>query len=282
MPPRFFSTAADVDDAIQLGTTTESIYLDFKAAINGFGSSRDEKETRQKELCRDVTQFANHLGGCLLVGFSESKNQDGLKVASEFQSVQEPDKLREWIENAITQYCTPHTFTHHIEVIPYRGGILLAINVPASRIPVILWDRQKHTMEAVGRNNHGKIYLNPSELENLRMNGSRAAKIAFDASLPTQSEKKVNLVPGLLQWNQSNQNWFPIAIENNHPHTGIYNITDYSFEIRVSSNSSADYQSITIPYGLVQECWKDTGGQMWMLLQLDIGLYRNSVTLVRR
>jgi predicted HTH transcriptional regulator len=193
--------------------------------INGFGSTSEEKAKTQKELCCDVTQFANHLGGCLLIGFSEVKNQDRLNVASEFTPVQGPDSLREWIEQAITNYCTPHTFTHHIEIIPYREGFLLAINVPASRIPVILWDRPNNTMQAVGRNNHGKTYLNPSELENLRMNGSRAAKIAFDASIPTHSEKRVNLVPGLLQWDNSNQKWFSTSTNDSQPHSYIHNVT---------------------------------------------------------
>jgi predicted HTH transcriptional regulator len=157
-------------------------------------------ERDQKELCRDVTQFANHFGGCLLVGISETTNPQNLKVAASFVPVQEPDKLRGWIEQAITNYCVPHTFTRHIEIIPHPNGTVLAINVPPSRVPVVLWDRDAHTMQAIGRNNHGKTHLNPDELERLRMNGSRAAKIAFDEARRKAEARKnpqVNIIGGV-------------------------------------------------------------------------------------
>lgn len=272
MPPRYLRTADDVDAAIQLGTTTEGLHLEFKETINGFGApSTDVLRRTRKELCRDITQFANHQGGCLLIGVAEYTNASNLKVAARFAPVSEPDKLREWIEQAITDYCVPNTFTRYIEIIPHSRGTLLAVNVPPSRAPVVLWDRQDHTMQAVARNNHGKHYLNPDELERLRMNGSRAAKIAFDEATQSKASGEIFLSPGYLQWNETNGYWI---IEQKALFT-FTDVTNSTFRLSANTGSKQGYPVITIPYGLIRECWRDTQGRPTLLLHLDIGLHTN-------
>ena len=181
------------------------------------------------------------------------------------------DRLRAGIEEAITNYCVPNTFTHYIEIIPHPSGTLLAVNVPPSRIPIILWDRQHHTMQAVTRNNHGKHYLNPDELERLRMNGSRAAKIAFDEATKSEPSGAIVLSPGYLQWSGTTQRWYR---KHSLPFT-FSQVTDSTFTLQASQGSGNGYPSITIPYGLIRECWRDGHGQPTLLLHLDIEYDQN-------
>lgn len=265
MPPRYLHTAEEVDAAIQLGHTTEGLHLEFKETINGVGATAaDVLRKTRKELCRDITQFANHQGGCLLIGVAERMNASNLKVAAQFAPVGEPDKLREWIEQAITDYCVPNTFTRHIDVIPHPSGTLLAVNIPPSRIPIILWDRQDHTMQAVARNNHGKHYLNPDELERLRMTGSRAAKIAFDEATSGAINGEIFLMSRIHQWSINHQKWFP---RGSQPPISFSTVTRDTFNLNV------DNRAIAVPYGLIRECWRDIHKRPTLLLHLDIGLH---------
>jgi Putative DNA-binding domain len=266
MPPRYLNTPADVDAAIQLGHTTEGIHLDFKEAINGFATNDSQaREKARKELCRDVTQFANHLGGCLLVGISETTNPQNLKVAASFVPVQDPDKLREWIEQAITNYCVPHTFSKYIEIIPHPNGTLLAINVPPSRLPVVLWDRQDHTIQAIGRNNHGKTYLNPDELERLRMNGSRAAKISFEDAISRVRRPEVELVGGVLRVDSSMGRWMSAKLSGR---IFLGSHDESTFDLRVPVGGSIPV--LSVPYGLIRECWVNVLGELTLLLDAHV------------
>ena len=282
---QYFLSQLDVDQSIIIGETVESLYLDFKESVNGFNSqmSKEATDRARKELCRDVTQFANHLGGCLLVGIAEIKNTNNLKVASRYQSVQDPDKLREWIELSIDNYCIPKTFRREVAIIDCNGNILLAVNVPPSRIPVVLWDRQNHTMEVIGRNNHGKVYLNPDDLERLRMNGARAAKIAIDSALSkadvSNPDPHIVLVSGFLQWSDANGKWFRVE---KVPNITIKNREDDAFDLEFEGSGYMD-RIVTLPYGLVQECWNDKNGRVHMLLSVDIGsTIQGALTIITR
>lgn len=282
MPPRYFESAADVNENIVLGTTTESLHLDFKASIDGFGARDAAKEEGQQEACRDITQFANQFGGCLLIGLAETKRQDNIKIADKLTPVKDPDGLRAWLEQAITNYCIPSTFNHQIEFIRHDMGILVAVNVPPSVVPVFLWNKKKNTMQVVGRNNHGKQYLNPDDVERLRMNGSRAAKIAFDSLTAPEKSQEVELVPGLLQWSNSNQSWSVLQGENK-PRVGLGTCSDASFNLQIFHKRSSGSTTVTVPYGLVQECWKNVEDRLCIMLQLDLGILVNgTVTFVRR
>jgi hypothetical protein len=105
--------------------------LDFKQTIDKTKAGSDI------ETCRDVAQFANTFGGCLLIGVSEQRDPvSGLKVAGPvvpLQQLGDPDQLRGWIEQWIAKYLVPSTFTHDVIPISLAGGAVLAVNVEASR-----------------------------------------------------------------------------------------------------------------------------------------------------
>ena len=73
---------------------------------------------REQETCRDVAQFANTEGGCLVIGVNERKDPTtGIKVAESISSLPDPDQMQQWIEQAIRNYLVPATFSHDISII---------------------------------------------------------------------------------------------------------------------------------------------------------------------
>jgi hypothetical protein len=109
-----------------------------------------------------------HAGGCLLVGVTECFDQThGLRIAYAIQPVLDIDNLRQWIKQAITNHLVPSTFIHDLTPITRQEGKILAINVPASRHLVSLWNKQKGTVEYLRRTNHGQERMNPDEVERI-------------------------------------------------------------------------------------------------------------------
>lgn len=273
--PTFFHNTADLQVHLRLGETTEGLYLEFKETIDGFGAKGDPVKSGQMEVCRDITQFANHLGGCLLIGVRESSSPAGTKVASSLRSVERPDELQQWIEQAISNYCVPHTFTKYIDIIAHGSNTVVAINVPPSRTPIILWDRDKKTMECWRRTSHGKSALNPAELERLRMDTPRAAKIAFHEATQGAPQGNAVMVPDLYRLN--GQQWEP-TLSTVPVH--FTSVTEASFQLQLTVGSQ--HPVIVIPYGLIRECWRDIHGRLALLLHLDLGILGNTPMFIRR
>src|SRR5262245_27779705 len=110
--PKFIRSAEEFQAAVELGNTPETLVLEFKAMIDLSG------EKNQQEICRDIAQFANTRGGCLLVGVSERLDpKRGLKVADGIKPVVNIDAFRQGIERAITNYLVPATLTHDLTPI---------------------------------------------------------------------------------------------------------------------------------------------------------------------
>jgi hypothetical protein len=266
MQSPFFRTASDIDHAIKLGTTTESQFLDFKhSAGPEVRGPKVSKVDPQKEMCRDVTQFANHLGGCLLIGIREGENANKVRVADGFLPIENPDVLRGWIEQALSKYCVPATFSHEINIIEHPQGPLLAVNVPPSRLPVVLWDQS--AIEAVSRTSHGKKYLNPDDLERLRMHGSRAAKIAFDDAANKVTNDAVELVGGVLRLETNTGRWIAAQFSSR---LTIGHRGESTFELRIPLKGKASTPILNIPYGLLRECWVNASGELAVLLDVHV------------
>lgn len=190
----FIYTPFDFAEVVQLGTTTESLFLDFKKTINT--KAPDE----QQEICRDIAQFANTEGGCLVIGVNERKDPTtGIKVAESISGLPEPDQMQQWIEQAIRNYLVPATFSHDVSIIQAPKGAVIAVNVPPSRHLVALWENRakRPTIEYVRRTSHGKDWMNPDEVERHLMDGSRAAKLALIAAKEQATSEQVEIAGGL-------------------------------------------------------------------------------------
>jgi hypothetical protein len=257
---RYIRNAEDLDAGITIGTTPESLVLDFKRSIHnwdlpaGTPNRNNLKAEAQRETCRDIAQFANTEGGCLLIGVAERLDPvTRLKVAEGIHAIADPDAMTQWIEEAIRNYLVPATFSREIVPVTDSHGTVLAVNVPPSIHLITLWDSQQHTMECVRRTTHGKYWLNPDELERHIMNGSRATKLAFDLALNQAPRREIRVAGGY--WTRVGnpptttlQPWYPTAP------VSIGQVRDQSFELQFGMIGGAN-RSLILPFGVVEHAW---------------------------
>ncbi len=260
--PAFIYTPVDFAAVVQLGTTVESLFLDFKKTIN------TKAPGVQQETCRDITQFANTEGGCLVIGVDERRDPvTGIKIAGSISGLSDPDQLQQWIEQAIRNYLVPATFSHDVSIIQDPRGTVIAVNVPPSRYLVALWDYRTHTIEYVRRTSHGKDWMNPGEVERHLMDGSRAAKLALIAAKEQATSEQIEIADGI--WKQSAGKlkaayWHP----SNLPIT-ISQMREYWFELHTTL-PPFDGVSVTIPYSLIKETWVNASGRVVLMLTVRI------------
>ena len=271
MPPTYIRDAAKFARSIILGTTTEGLYLDFKQTIDNWNAPKATpdpvRQKAQKELCRDVSQFANTDGGCLLIGVDETKNADGIKLATSVARVDDPDGMRAWIEQAIANYCVPTTFSKTIDIVQVVGGPIVAVNIPPNLHTVYVWDRQGGSMEVIGRTNHGKKFLNPDELERHIMNGSRATRLAFDEAAAAARNEDVILVGGVMQSTRRlnrGDDWYPVKCDPIRVHLR----DQMSFQLSIPVDGQHGLQLLSVPYELIRACWVDVSGRLNVFLHV--------------
>jgi hypothetical protein len=183
MPVRVITTQAELEALVVRGRP-ETAVLEFKATVDGWNAKKGTpdavRQDAQRELCRDLSQMANSAGGHVVYGVEEDKATDGVKVAGAWAPLSDPEAMKAWIEDVLPNYCVPSTFTKEAHLVDIPGGRALVVTVQPSRSAVYLWDRDKRTIQCVVRTSTGKKYLNPNELERHLMDGTRAAKLAFD------------------------------------------------------------------------------------------------------
>ena len=77
MLPTFIRSRTEFQSAVQLGSKPESLSIGVQSQDRRLERTcgKSPKEA-QKETCRDIAQFANTLGGCLLVGVSAAARSD--------------------------------------------------------------------------------------------------------------------------------------------------------------------------------------------------------------
>jgi hypothetical protein len=278
MLPTFIRSALEFETTVRLGSTPESLVLEFKATINGWNAPAREARTKaQKETCRDIAQFANTLGGCLLVGVHERPDPtSGFNIADSIAPVKEVDKLRQWIEQAIMKYLVPSTFSHDIVPLALPQGSILAVNVPASRYLISLWDRDNHTIEYMHRTSHGKEWMNPDEMERHLMDGSRAAKLALIEAKAHMTSERVEVVGGV--WREYSSSPGRPVLWNPRESITIGQMEEYWFELLVP-NERGMPQAITILYSLIKEAWAGASGVLLLLLTIRIIMRDDKVTL---
>jgi hypothetical protein len=281
MLPTFIHSTSEFQSAVQLGSMPESLVLEFKETINDWSppaadpKRQERRKEAQKEMCRDIAQFANTLGGCLLVGVSERLDATrGIKVADSIAPIQELELLRQWIEQAIVNYLVPTTFTYDVVAIALSQGNILAVNVPASRHLVSLWDRAHHPVEYVRRTSHGKDWMNPDEAERHIMNGSRAAKLALLSAQQKATSNEVEVIGGFWQRHPHLRN--PDERCNPSGPVTFGQSEEYWFELRVPV---ANGVSVTIPYGVIEEAWISASGRVNLLLSVRLIVQNGGIIL---
>ena len=169
----------------------ESLTLEFKQELdqppytdrqgNAIPPNSLEHEDRDKEIVRDLTQFANGDGGFLVVGVAEARQGQGargqLHRASAILGQADPQQAVRRIEQMINNHCTERDWRPSIapvEVTATNGGrvhVIVATIEPRERL-LGLWSRNKQ-IEVYTRTNDGKLALNLSDIERRLMDRTR-------------------------------------------------------------------------------------------------------------
>jgi hypothetical protein len=269
--PRFIRSSSEFGQIVEFGRTTESLCLEFKSTVDGWllpdgAKNRDRlKRDGQKELSRDISQFANAIGGCVLVGVQETSMPGSqLTLATGVEPLKDPQGLKHWIEQAIKNYLVPSTLRHDIHEIEMPVGHILAINVPPSRSLVAIWDDQNHTQEFVYRTSHGKAYMNPDDVERHRDGNSRAGKISFEMAMGAATVKdEVEVANGY--WKMQDTGHKKVSVLG----TKIGAATDQWVSLNVLEANMfgpPETTAFVVPYSLIREAWVAASGRVTILL----------------
>ena len=274
MQPTYLRTAADVAALIVPGRTQETLVLEFKEDLAH--STADW----QRELCRDLAQFANTWGGCLLLGVSEHIDPaTNLKVADRIDGVPKPDETRERIEQAIQNHLVPSTLAHDVVLIQLPPSpVVVSVNVPPSPNLVYVWDRNRHAIECVHRTSHGKAYMNPHEMELHAMNTTRARmlklKAAVDRAPANGPSPRFRVASGCYRRHKTPGPLHPWA-------PGLIVLVSISDDAFVLSVPLGDGRLIllTVPFELLRASWTDADTTIALMLDVRVVLESDGLIL---
>lgn len=111
-------------DQLRRDGVSESEQLEFKRASYG----PDGDDHPEREFAKDVSAFANHRGGLLLIGVKERQ-----KVATELTPVQvTPENEERRLRRALVNYQAPLAVCSFVWARATEGGLFIAIVVPPS------------------------------------------------------------------------------------------------------------------------------------------------------
>ena len=270
-------SAQDFRRLIKIGETAEGLHLDFKQEVV-WQKGQSGKPTDPRELCRDVAQFANTEGGVLLIGVVE-KSQHGRKVATEVRPVDDPDGLTHWIEDAVTNFLVPNTFSKSIVPIELDEGRVLAVNIPPSIHLVALWDRhQKKTgIEYLRRTNRGKEWLNPDDVERHLMNGSRAAMLKVKEIFASRrgQNSDVAIMPEVVRemtYSHDGASFRRLKVDGLAPR--LTRVEDSGVTIQIAGG-----KTVVVPHALIAATWLTVDERPALALKVQVVLSGEGLTL---
>jgi hypothetical protein len=174
------------------------------------------------------------------------------------------DELKAWVEQAIKNFLVPSTFTHDVRVVNLARAPILAVNVPASRTSVALYDDQSRAIEYVHRTSHGRDWMNPDEVERHIMNGSRAARIALNTAKASATTNEIDLAGGVMHRRGRGIQDHPIDVKISLGDES--NEETFSLQIAIG----AGVHRIRLPYGVVREAWIGANGRVNLLLSVRL------------
>lgn len=234
--PTFINSSDDFTRIVKLGTTPESSVLEFKKDLRAFSSPLpDERRKGQIEFCRDISSFANSHGGCILIGVDEQRPPGANRgVAGAIHSVDDTAGRTQWMNEAIGNYLVPKTFERSMIPVSVGADTIIAVNVPPSLHLVSLWRDDDSTIQCYRRTDHGKVAMNPDDVERHLMNGSRAARLELArVQAGADLSKPIALVPGVWVWNGISRSEEPFGAQVN------FNGSDeHQFQLWLPQNKS--------------------------------------------
>lgn len=252
----------------------ETSVLEFKAQGYRMGKGIPDKEraAAQREACLDFAQFANARGGHIIFGVDEDGDGDGLKIAKGWAPIADPEALRSWLDQAIHNYCVPKTFSREVHPVAIPGGRAIVASIQPSRGMVYVWERNTGTIECATRTSTGKQRMNPDELEQQLMDGTRAARIAFDevwARASASHVPEVVVSDGI--WGAGK------TIPAESIRIGLRDASTFQLNIRLAGSNSV--RTVAIPYSLLTHVWLDVQQRVVLMLAARLVYEREGYTL---
>lgn len=115
-----------LDDILEMKerSDSENATLEFKSC-RLFNQKNDKVF---EILSKEITAFANSIGGVLIIGIEENDDRS----ISEVVPITDQKKHESWIEDGLLSRITP-SLHFSVNTIEMNGGHILVINVPASR-----------------------------------------------------------------------------------------------------------------------------------------------------
>ncbi len=148
--------ASTIEQLVNAGAT-ESVHLEFKRSPYGNGDSH------KKELLKDISSFANALGGHLLIGVDE---KDGAATSIIPISGLDIDQELQRLENVARTAIEPPIVGLRMKRVQVSGGDVIVIYVPRSYNPPHRRNF-KGSSKFHGRNSSGAYELPMEELRQL-------------------------------------------------------------------------------------------------------------------
>lgn len=160
MPYTPLRSPADVASHLRVGESREDDYLDLKAVVPYPGKSDLED---RRECALDIAQFANAMGGVLVIGTTEAD-----LVLTGFESVGNPGKLISWINDVASGQLRPVPVFDCQEIVTGSGARIVTVNVEPH--PTVVAQHHETRYRFVVRTGPRKRHLEMDELE-ARMQG---------------------------------------------------------------------------------------------------------------
>jgi hypothetical protein len=275
--PRYIETPQDFERTIRLGETTEGLLLEFKTDLGAWRKPAEQPERRkaQLECCRDISQFSNAWGGCLLYGVVE-ETVGAAKVARHLHPLDDFDARRGWVEQAIRNFLCPSTIPIAIHHIVVESASIMAINVGPSERIVMLWDPDQGTMECLRRTSHGRRSLNPEESEALAMNTRRASQLMLarvrEETRSSTGVWDVELSSGVWLFDNRRPTEPPTWRRRPAP-VRLGELGEHDFELRITARATPTV--LRVPYGLLREAWATSDSKVGMFLHVRVVVHGN-------
>jgi hypothetical protein len=110
--------------ALHEGNVKESVYLEYKAS----GAVDKKDDTKKLEIARDVSAFANSVGGQIIYSMTEKDHEP----AGLDDGIDPKIYPTLWFEQILQQHVTPNILGLDIKHIPLSTGLVaVRINIPA-------------------------------------------------------------------------------------------------------------------------------------------------------
>lgn len=228
----------EIDDAaiqslVDAGAT-ESAHLDFKR--ESYGASDADK----KELLKDISSFANCLGGHLLIGVDE---EDGAASALTPLAAIDVDKELLRLENIVRTGIEPAIVGLRMKRIDVQAGSIIAVHIPRSFNPphrVIF----KNSNRYYSRNSAGAYELS---LEELRMLFGKQRSI---------EERAKTFVGERFLRIQANDGALPLPVSNGVLVLHLIPLPDFGAGRRIEISALREEQASFPPIGAEGYSWR--------------------------